>query len=71
MAKIVQSLSEQGKIIFVVTHDFEFFCKTCNRVLVLSDGEISCDLKFRVDNKEQIKQMFFSAVGEKRGDLFE
>ena len=71
VARIVQSLSEQGKIIFVVTHDFEFFCKTCNRVLVLSDGEISCDLKCRVDNKEQIKQMFFSAMGEKRGDLFE
>ena len=66
VARIVQSLSEQGKIIFVVTHDFEFFCKTCNRVLVLSDGEISCDLKCRVDNKEQIKQMFFSAIGEKK-----
>ena len=40
-------------------------------MLVFSDGEISCDLKCREDNKEQIKQKFFSAVGEKRGDLFE
>ena len=71
VVRIVQNLSEQGKIIFVVTHDFEFLCRTCNRMIVFSDGEISCDLKCREDNKEQIKQKFFSAVGEKRGDLFE
>ncbi len=72
VAKIIRNLSEQGKIIFVVTHDYEFLCRTCSRILVFSDGDISDDLKFRADNKAQIKQLFFSAVGiNKGGDLFE
>ena len=72
VAKIIRTLSEQGKIIFVVTHDYEFLCRTCSRILVFSDGEISDDLKFRADNKAQIAQLFFSAVEtNKGGDLFE
>ena len=72
VAKIIRNLSEQGKIIFVVTHDYELLCRTCSRILVFSDGDISDDLKFRVDNKAQMKQLFFSAVGiNKGGDLFE
>ena len=72
VAKIIRNLSEQGKIIFVVTHDYEFLCRTCSRILVFSDGDISDDLKFRADNKAQMKQLFFSAVGiNKGGDLFE
>ena len=72
VAKIVRDLSKQGKIIFVVTHDYEFFCRTCSRMLVFSDGKISNDLKCRADNKEEIRQLFFRAVGENiGGDFFE
>ena len=65
VAKIVRKLSEQGKILFVVTHDYEFFCRTCSRMLVFSDGEVHCDLQCRAENKEEIRQLFFSAAGEK------
>ena len=72
VAKIVRGLSEQGKIIFVVTHDYEFFCRTCSRILVFSEGEISIDLKCRADNKEEVRQLFFRATGENiGGDFFE
>ena len=72
VAKIVCDLSKQGKIVFVVTHDYEFFCRTCSRMLVFSDGKISNDLKCRADNKEEIRQLFFRAVGENiGGDFFE
>lgn len=30
-----------GKVIFIVTHDFEFVCRTCSRVLHFDEGEIS------------------------------
>jgi len=66
VAKIVRKLSEQGKILFVVTHDYEFFCRTCSRMLVFSDGKIHYDLQCRAENKEEIRQLFFSAVGEKK-----
>ena len=65
VAEIVRSLSKQGKIIFVVTHDYEFLCRTCSRMLVLSDGEISRDFKCRADRREEMRQLFFSAVGKK------
>lgn len=69
VAKIVRSLSAQGKIIFVVTHDFEFLCRTCSRMLVFRDGEISYDMNICEDNAEQIKFMFFSSCNiEKEGD---
>ena len=72
VAKIVRDISEQGKIIFVVTHDYEFFCRTCSRMLVFSEGEISIDLKCREDNKEEMRQLFFHATGENiGGDFFE
>ena len=66
VAKIVRKLSEQGKILFVVTHDYEFFCRTCSRMLVFSDGKIHYDLQCRAENKEEIRQLFFSAVEEKK-----
>lgn len=65
VAEIIRSLSKQGKIIFVVTHDYEFLCRTCSRMLVLSDGEISRDFKCCADRREEMRQLFFSAVGKK------
>ena len=75
VAKIVRKLSEQGKILFIVTHDYEFFCRTCSRMLFFSDGEIHYDLQCRAENKEEIRQLFFSTAGEKQsgnkeGDCF-
>ena len=32
-----------GKVIFIVTHDYEFVCRTCTRVLHLDDGRIQDD----------------------------
>jgi hypothetical protein len=66
VAKIVRKLSEQGKILFIVTHDYEFFCRTCSRMLVFFDEKIHYDLQCRAENKEEIRQLFFSAVEEKK-----
>ena len=71
VAKIVRDLSDQGKIIFVVTHDFEFLCRTCSRMIVFRDRKISGDVTVRKDNAEQIRHMFFSfGSNEKEGDDF-
>lgn len=43
VVKQLQKLAEMGKIIFVVTHDFEFLAAACNRILHLSDGTIADD----------------------------
>ena len=44
LAALIRKLAERGKVIFVVTHDYEFVCRTCTRVLHLSGGEIRDDV---------------------------
>ncbi len=42
---MTERLSEQGKILFVITHDIEFIKTICSRVLLLSGGKMIADLK--------------------------
>lgn len=39
VTKIIERLADMGKIIFVTTHDYEFICRTCSRILHLDEGE--------------------------------
>lgn len=71
VAGIVRHLSEQEKIIFVVTHDYEFLCRTCSRMLVFCEGQISRDVNFCDYNADTIKEIFFSSgVDKKEGGSF-
>ena len=53
VAKIVRKLSEQGKILFIVTHDYEFFCRTCSRMLFFPMGKYTtiCNAVQRIRKK--------------------
>ena len=44
LAALIQRLAALGKIIFIVTHDYEFVCRTCRRVLHLDGGGVRDDL---------------------------
>lgn len=37
VAKLIERLAGMGKIIFITTHDYEFVCQTCSRVLHLDE----------------------------------
>lgn len=39
VAGLIDRLAKMGKIIFVTTHDYEFVCQTCTRMLHLDEGE--------------------------------
>ena len=43
LSSLIRRLSDRGKIIFIVTHDYEFVCRTCTRVLHLDGGGIRDD----------------------------
>ena len=45
-------------ILFVVTHDYEFVCRTCCRVLHLDGGGIRDDLTVSEENVPRIKELF-------------
>lgn len=45
VAALIGRLASMGKLIFVVTHDYEFVCKTCTRVLRFDKRELTEDLQ--------------------------
>ena len=58
LAALIQRLSAMGKIIFIVTHDYEFVCRTCTRVLHLDNGGIQDDLAVSEETTPKIKTIF-------------
>ena len=58
LAALLQRLSAMGKIIFIVTHDYEFVCRTCTRVLHLNGGGIQDDLAVSEETTPKIKTIF-------------
>jgi energy-coupling factor transport system ATP-binding protein len=55
---IFELLRKQGKIIFVITHDYELLLAACTRLLFLEDGAISNDVPVNTENLEEIKNIF-------------
>lgn len=68
VAGLIRKLSEMGKIIFVVTHDFEFVCRTCSRVLHFCEGEMSDDIPVTMEALPKLRELF-SVSTERRDDL--
>ena len=58
LATLIQWLSDMGKLCFIVTHDYEFVCRTCTRVVHLDDGTIRDDLSVTVENLPRIQEIF-------------
>ncbi|MDD3231678.1 MAG: energy-coupling factor ABC transporter ATP-binding protein [Oscillospiraceae bacterium] len=71
VAKVIERLAGMGKIIFVTTHDYEFVCQTCNRVLHLDEGEQKEDWPICPENRQHLQKLFrvsktFSEGGKAR-----
>lgn len=47
-----------GKIIFIVTHDYEFVCRTCARIVHLGNGIVQDDLAVTENTFPAIKEIF-------------
>lgn len=58
VADLVKELAAMGKLIFIVTHDYELICRTCTRVLHVDCGEQCDDLPVCAATEEQLKRLF-------------
>ena len=58
LAALIRELAAMGKIIFIVTHDYEFVCRTCTRALHLDGGAIRDDLPISETTLSKIKELF-------------
>lgn len=55
---LFQTLSEMGKVIFVVTHDYEFLAAACTRVVHLDDGKQQEDYPLSPGNLHRLQDFF-------------
>lgn len=58
LATLIRHLAQSGKLIFIVTHDYEFFCRTCTRVIHLDGNAIRHDLPVTNQSLPQIQEIF-------------
>lgn len=58
VSKLTKKLSAMNKIIFIVTHDYEFICETCNRLLHFDDNKLMRDIHIAPQTVMDIKSIF-------------
>ena len=57
VAKLIQKVAE-GKIVFVVSHDYEFISRVCSRIIRFDNGTVTADLEVSIDYESEIGTMF-------------
>jgi energy-coupling factor transport system ATP-binding protein len=62
---LLDTLSKAGKIIFVVTHDYELICESCDRVISLNKGSLMFDLYLNDKTAKQISRQFMFEESER------
>lgn len=58
VAGLIRNLASSGKIVFVVTHDYEFVCQSCSRLLHFDNGTLVDDLLLSEQNEKKIHTIF-------------
>lgn len=58
LAVLIRRLADSGKTIFIVTHDYEFICRTCTRVLHLAEGTVGEDLPVTAKTIPRLREIF-------------
>lgn len=59
VAQLIKALRERGKIVFVVTHDYEFICETCTRILLFGGQMLKGDYLLNDHKNKKTLQRFF------------
>lgn len=58
VSKLISKLKSYGKIIFVVTHDYEFITLICNRIVHFDDKTQKDDFLINEENIKKLKNFF-------------
>jgi energy-coupling factor transport system ATP-binding protein len=58
VAELIKRLASLGRIVFVVTHDYEFVCRSCSRILHLGAGGQKEDLTVCPAHEKRVKTLF-------------
>lgn len=58
VSQLIRDLAAAGKVIFVVTHDYELVASTCNRVICLADGAVQDSFAVGADTASKLLAYF-------------
>lgn len=59
VSKLIKKLRRTGRVIFSITHDYEFICKTCTRILHFDQRILKGDYFLSdKESKDKLKQFF-------------
>lgn len=64
VASLIRGLAEEGRLVFVVSHDFEFISAACTRVVHFESGGLESDLALDAAGFESVRKRFLSAPTE-------
>ena len=54
VAAELESLARENRVVFVITHDYEFILTACHRVLYLNEGKIDQDFPLTENSKDTV-----------------
>ena len=57
IARQIDCLKQQGVVICIITHDYEFLCAACDAVLPLHDGRVSPPIPLTPETLGHIKRL--------------
>lgn len=58
VSELIKSLSTQGNLVFVISHDCEFIVRSCSKILRLSDNNIELQTLSDGDHKSLLQEFF-------------
>lgn len=58
--------AKSGKLIFVISHDYEFLINTCTRIVSLDDGKIAEDFSMNQENQKKLYSIMIAGAKDGR-----
>lgn len=59
VSSLLHDLSEEGKVLFVTSHDYEFLLSTCTHICHLKLGSVADYFEVKEETAHQIYQILF------------
>lgn len=54
VSKSILEISDADKVLFVISHDYEFLLSVCNRIIYFQNGSVEADFKLNNDTKKKL-----------------
>ena len=57
-SSLIRKLTDRGKLVFVVSHDFQFLMECCDDVVLIEDGKITEQYPLDFNNQKKLAEWF-------------